>query len=112
MFQAEPTSNPQIEVENPYKALADAIRRGAKMTAQCKAVYYERHSFTKPVSATCAIGAAGLGIGLDPSLIGFTLKMMRAFPMIDSLFMRITAMNDYQGLSREAIADWVQSLGE
>ena len=91
-----------------YRLLADAIRRGAKMRPQCFEV-----DFT--ATGSCAIGAAFHAIEGMPAFGDYVseLWMRRRFPAIPiSVFRDIAARNDSLRMTREQIADWLDSLEE
>ena len=100
-----------------FSALAEAIRRGAAKTEQCPAVYINY------AGATCAIGAAAIGSGYDQKSSHWVayhsvVKHMDAVfgngwsdQLVDgtTIFELITRKND-TGMSREKIADWLDTL--
>jgi hypothetical protein len=95
-----------------YHELAEAIRRGCKRTKRANGEYVSLAG-----THACALGAAAVATGFRwgqgdcPSD-----HLARKFPCVfdthvegDYLHYGITSRND-QGMSREAIADWLDSL--
>lgn len=94
--------------------LSEAIRLGAMLKPQTTMNYFDER-----LGATCALGAALDAVGmltLGPSQLG------TVFPIIDTIaksprdnrnryvYECIWDMNDVMGLTREHIADWVETI--
>lgn len=109
--------------------LSEAIRKGSEMSSPTSYDYYK---YTNDGVATCAIGAAMLGMGrtpvsieigrvrYNPSTLHPLLSMIiREFPKelkpegLNSsitVLSTIVILNDSRKMSREAIAMWVETL--
>lgn len=100
--------------------LSAAIRLGAMLHPQCFgriAIYgYTQATELPQIVATCALGAAWAAIGCDertPAEWERFLREWAACPhctRVAPLTAMITHLNDIHRLSREAIADFVQSI--
>lgn len=82
--------------------LSEAIRRGAKIRPQCKH-YYEYKG------ASCALGAAAEAVWGDRGA-GWPERFIDEFGITLELFHLIGAKND-SGMTREQVADWLESQG-
>jgi hypothetical protein len=94
--------------------LAEAIRRGCELTS------YQEYGPTIRLNATCALGAAQIARGI-PAVFDKKGKwvnqkgLAREFRCLSGwrgewLMWRISWRNDVRRKSREAIADWLDSL--
>ena len=90
--------------------LSEAIREGAKLRPQAfSALFCD--------GKTCALGAACDAVGAitwrgdKGELTGFVPS--HYFPALEDpdLYLAITRMNDFQRMTREQIADWVEEQG-
>lgn len=93
--------------------LSAAIRIGSMTTKQITRV------FTDGGNGRCALGAACDAAGLDPTYTElearFPVCVVRVVDPVDrqytvTLFEAVYRMNDKLGMSREAIADWVETI--
>jgi hypothetical protein len=120
MYQPIPDGG-KVEVTNPYRELADAIRAGCKTTGKNRDGGYFGLG-----NKACALGAAMIALNLtrrSPGAVGWVAgpgeKLLLArFPILDEkiagqkLSRRITRMNDHSEMSREKIADLIEALGD
>jgi hypothetical protein len=83
--------------------LSDAIRVGARKTPKCAGMFFQGR-------ATCAIGAAwvGIGGGADDARGCFNFALSLKVP--PGMKSEIYHRND-SGQSREQIADWLEAQG-
>lgn len=95
-----------LEQQQQITKLSQAIRLGCKMAPrQCKGSYVDRSG------GACAIGAAMIGMGLDPVAVRSWYELRVAFGIKDKLHGEITHRNDFDGWSREGIANWLEKKG-
>lgn len=108
---------------NPYLELADAMRRGSKIRPQCTGGLFDGTS-------SCAVGAICEGSGAalidnqqiklgDGSMRNAYVWVKTSFPIVNQmmgfdgdLLDLIWRKNDRLMMTREAIADWIESLGK
>ena len=85
--------------------LSEAIRIGCAMHPQGRGAFFDGFG-------TCALGAAAEARGWQPST--YAQGMIEKFiPDVDKVHWigRIASMNDDEGMTREAIADWLEAQG-
>jgi len=125
MFTETPKANPEtpaVKKAGKYHALAEAIRRGCKISpVQCRRLTFVPPGEWGEELASCALGAAALAVGFEYDRANFTpsvfsYRLHRQFPELQDrieetlLMNKIIALNDDRGWSREKIADWLDSL--
>lgn len=93
--------------------LSQAIRRGCRQTHQIKA------QFTDGEGGACAFGAAMIGVNSDSP---HSVRFEQEWPILDNpvrhpitlektvVYDVIVSLNDKYDWTREAIADWVESV--
>lgn len=85
--------------------LSDAIRIGAKLRPQCFGVYATRYG-------TCAIGAALEATGRAPDQHCIAIEDVAGFfGITQNLIVQVVGKNDVDHMTREEIADWLESIG-
>lgn len=89
-----------------YHELAESMRRGAAQTKQCQGISFI--GLKGKITATCALGAAALGAGLDRVS---ALRAHEHFKIPEDLKDEIVVRNDVHGQTREAIAAWLHEIG-
>lgn len=109
-----PDAKPVVVEANPYRALAQAIREGARLTRPGRLEYFRVDDHGQ--LHACALGAALYALGVryndfpdDPSPMNY---LRRKFPILrrTDLFAAITMRNDSWHWSRERIASWLDTL--
>lgn len=106
--------------------LSEAMRIGSKMHPQIQGNYFECDD-TNTVTGTCAMGASGFGRGIeidcDDDYLDYLDKLFDLElpddiqlpidppPYGRTLGKVIEHMNDTHLWTREAIADWLESIG-
>lgn len=92
------------------KKFSEAIRLGATFRPQCQEAYF----ITKldGTITSCAIGAGIEAVTGNAYLApGWFDKVSVRFGINTPIQNQIVEMNDRQGMTREAIADWLSSQG-
>lgn len=89
---------------SPYHELAEYIRQGCRMTKPAQGTFFYG------LDGACAMGAAWLArTGERKTYDGVVRDMCETFGIGEFTFAWITLKND-SGMSREAIADWLDTF--
>lgn len=93
------------------KKLSDAIRLGATFRPQCRECYF--HHDGNQVTSSCAIGAAIEALTGETEVSSGLIEEVieERFGVDTDIEHEIVTMNDKHGMTREAIADWLEAKG-
>ncbi len=93
----------RIEKTTAHPKLSHAMRAGAKLRPQCFEWFYAD-------GKSCALGAAMEGAGILFECGGIS-RLVERFHVPDTILTGITFRNDVLRITREEIADWLESQG-
>lgn len=106
------------EREKVMMKLSEAIRLGSMMHPQGRI-----HLISADGLRTCALGAAGIAVGIEVNHYNMDYTNIKnTFPILRSITVHpvnklrgsvvdtVWKLNDHYGWTREAIADWVETI--